>query len=257
MSAKKTTSSSVEVVAKPTTLKTAKAKKKEPLAIPKMGIKSFQVEIVSSGEPITVHAWSKKAVQEMLDKQLGKPKAKKKDPKNPVMDFFQSLYWLEGFPGGKGFDDLDPEDYDGANKAVEGHRFGFPTIAFKNAMVSACRNIEGVTMATARGAFHVVSDIFDPREGRSMVELMDFDGKQSLAPQIRQDMVRIGQGTADIRYRGMFSNWRARLDINYNSGVMTPEQIVNLLNIAGFAVGVGEHRPEKNGQWGMFQVTGA
>jgi hypothetical protein len=30
---------------------------------------------------------------------------------------------------------------------------------------------------------------------------------------------------------------------------------MNLLNTAGFAVGVGEWRPEKDGQYGMFRVA--
>lgn len=230
-----------------------KTKKQDGVAIPEMRIKKFQVDIEGTGEPIVVHAWSQKAIQEMLDKQLGKPKAGKKEPKNPVMDFADSLYWLDDRPDEK-LKALDPEDYEGANKVAKGHRFGFPTIAFKKAMVSACRNIEGIPMTLARGAFHVVSDVIDPREGLSMVELMNNKGPAH--PEIRRDMVRIGQGTADIRYRGEFRNWHARLTIEYNSGVMSPDQIINLLNIAGFAVGVGENRPEKDGSWGTFRVVG-
>ena len=33
------------------------------------------------------------------------------------------------------------------------------------------------------------------------------------------------------------------------------EQIVNLFNVAGFGIGVGEARPQKNGSWGMFHVA--
>lgn len=62
-------------------------------------------------------------------------------------------------------------------------------------------------------------------------------------------------GTADLRYRPEFSEWHAKLLVRYNANVLSESQILNLLNVAGFAVGVGEWRPEKDGQYGMFHVA--
>ena len=45
------------------------------------------------------------------------------------------------------------------------------------------------------------------------------------------------------------------LDITYNASAITPAQVVNLLNIGGFGVGVGEWRPEKDGGFGRFHVA--
>ena len=73
-------------------------------------------------------------------------------------------------------------------------------------------------------------------------------------PEIREDMVRIGMGTADIRYRGEFKKWSANIDVRYNANAMSIEQIINLFNIGGFACGVGEWRPAKDGSYGMFHV---
>ena len=74
-------------------------------------------------------------------------------------------------------------------------------------------------------------------------------------PQMREDMVRVGMGTADIRYRGEFSNWYADIVVKYNrNGQYTPEQIVNIINAGGSVCGVGEWRPEKDGQYGMYHV---
>lgn len=120
--------------------------------------------------------------------------------------------------------------------------YGFPCVAFKAAAVGACRFSEGIKMTEARGAFHVVG------------ELAKIDGD----PSMREDMVRVGMGSADIRHRGEFKKWRVTLLISYNASAMSPEQIINLLNIAGFGVGVGEWRPEKDGSYGRFHVaTGA
>lgn len=94
-------------------------------------------------------------------------------------------------------------------------------------------------MTAARGAFHIQG------------ELVEIVGE----PKPREDMVRVGMGTADIRYRAEFSPWKVRLSLSYNAGALSPEQIVNLFNIAGFGVGVGEWRPEKDGSYGRFHVA--
>jgi hypothetical protein len=160
------------------------------------------------------HNWSQKAIQEMLSKQMGVATAGK-EPKNPDRDYHDSFY---PYPGGG---------------------YGFPAIAFKNAAVTACTSLgKAVTKVQARQAFHVVG------------ELVKLKGE----PRCRQDMVRVGMGTADIRYRGAFPQWETEVTVRYNARVLTDEQIVNLFNTAGFAVGVGEWRSEKDGQYGLFHV---
>ena len=75
------------------------------------------------------------------------------------------------------------------------------------------------------------------------------------APIMREDMVRIGMGSADLRYRGEFRNWYIDCTIEYNAnGAMSLEQIINCINAGGYTVGIGEWRPEKDGNFGMFHV---
>ena len=62
-------------------------------------------------------------------------------------------------------------------------------------------------------------------------------------------------GTTDIRIRGEFPEWSTELTVRYNASTLQPEQIINLFNVAGFAIGVGEHRPQKDGSNGMFHVA--
>lgn len=137
-----------------------------------------------------------------------------REAKSPERDYEDSLY---KFPGGG---------------------FGFPAIAFKSAAVDACSHVSGVTKVEARGAFHI--------DG----ELVKIDGE----PSPREDMVRIGMGTADIRFRGEFKTWRATFAVRYNANVLSAEQIVNLFNAAGFAIGIGEWRPQRDGSYGLFHV---
>lgn len=138
-----------------------------------------------------------------------------KEAKDPERDYRESLY----------------EHPDGG--------YGFPAVAFKSAAVDACSHVADITKVEARGAFHIIG------------ELVKIEGK----PSPREDMVRVGMGTADIRYRGEFRDWRAKLTVRYNANVLSLEQIVNLFNTAGFAIGVGEWRPQKDGSFGMFRVA--
>lgn len=133
----------------------------------------------------------------------------------------------------------DPEqDYQESLYPLPDGGYGFPAVAFKAAAVRA-GTYGDLTMTFLRGAFHVAG------------ELVKIDG----TPQPREDMVRLNGKTADIRYRGEFSEWSAAVPVELNTSVLSIEQLVNLFTIAGFAVGVGEWRPEKNGQYGRFAVN--
>ena len=166
------------------------------------------------------HNFSNKSRKEMLDKQQKKG-GKVREVRDPEREFLDSLYVI------------DPA-------LPIADRYGFPSAAFKNAAVSACRNLHGIPMTLARGAFHVMRDLTPIAYERLVC---------------REDVVRVGMGAADLRYRGEFQGWSAVLKIRINLGVMSYEQLLNLLEAAGFAVGVGDWRTEKDGQFGQFEVV--
>ena len=205
-------------------------KKDTAIELPPLNIQLMEVTIVGD-TPLIVHAWSKKALTEMLDKQLKKAKGAR-EAKDPVQDFKDSLYVLP----------------DGG--------FGFPSVAFKNAAVTACTSVAGITKIAARQAFQVVGEdvdvdgVFEGSKARH--NLARIKGSD---PVMREDTVRVGMGTADIRYRGEFAGWHSKILVRYNGNVLSESQILNILNTAGFAVGIGEWRPEKNGQYGLFHVA--
>jgi hypothetical protein len=133
----------------------------------------------------------------------------------------------------------DPEaDYEACFYRTKTGVPGFPAIGVKSAMISACRFAD-MKMTIARGAFHIDT------------EMLEVIGE----PRPREDMVRVGMGTADIRYRPEFPTWRIPATLRFNADVISAEQLANLLNVAGFGVGIGEWRPEKNGQYGRFHVA--
>ena len=170
--------------------------------------------------PLVVHKFSEKAKKIMADKQQGRG-VQKKAAKDAKADFEAAMYRL---PKG-------------------GH--GFKAVAFKASAISSCRFTEGISMKIAKGAFHIIGDILR----------LDFDKVV-----MREDAVRLATGVCDLRYRPEYQGWSVVLPIKFNANVITPEQIVNLFQLAGFHVGVGEMRPmprqsESSGSFGMFEVA--
>lgn len=210
----------------------------EVIEIRPIEIKKVTIRIVGD-TPLIMHAWSEKAKRMMLEAQMGVAKGKKKDAKNPVDDFIRSMYWLTPMP-----EDGTMESFEEA--IANGARFGFPVTAFKQAAISAAYRMGWAKdKMSMRGAFFIDSD------ENGMIEI------QSDTPEMREDMVKVGMGTADIRYRGEFKNWHADLTISYNAnGQYSLENIVNIINAGGYVCGVGEWRPERDGQNGMFHVAG-
>ena len=210
----------------------------EVIEIRPIEIKKVTIRIVGD-TPLIMHAWSEKAKRMMLEAQMGVAKGKKKEAKNPVDDFIRSMYWLTPMP-----EDGTMESFEEA--IANGARFGFPVTAFKQAAISAAYRMGWAKdKMSMRGAFFI--DSYE----NGMIEI------HSDTPEMREDMVKVGMGTADIRYRGEFKNWYADLTISYNAnGQYSLENIVNIINAGGYVCGVGEWRPERDGQNGMFHVAG-
>jgi hypothetical protein len=184
------------------------------IVLPAPDIQVLKVEVEGTSSLIC-HRFSTKSLKEIEDKQQHKP-TKGKAARNPEQEFKDALYPLSGKNGS----------------------YGFPTSAFKKAMVAAAYRVLDVKMTIMRAAFFVVGD------------LVELTGR---APTMRTDFVRV-KGNAHVRYRGDFEDWGAMLTIQYNARVISAAQILNLLANAGFSIGVGDWRPEKDGTHGMFRI---
>jgi hypothetical protein len=172
------------------------------------------MEITVIGDTSLITNQWSEAAKEQIKGKQAKAAMGPREARNPKAEYEASLYKM---PDGS---------------------FGFPAIAFKKAAVSACRYIDGLPMTKARGAFFV------------MGEMVQIKGQ----PNLREDMVRLQTGVSSIAYRADFARWSCKLTIRFNAGFITPEQIMNLFEVAGFHVGIGQWRPECDGTHGMFHV---
>ncbi len=192
----------------------------EPIIqIDRIAAETIRVPIVGTA-PLIVHRFSEKAKRQMLDNMQGRKTPK--EPKDPQAEYEACFYRLSG------------------------GRSGFPVIAFKAATVGAARFYgKSVSMVGLR------QQIFFRGE-------LGVDG-QMLAiltgePKLREDVTRVGNGGADLRYRPEYRDWSTSLDITYVSSMLTRASVLSLIDAGGMGVGVGEWRPEKRGDFGTYMV---
>lgn len=198
--------------------------------------RTFQVTIRGTS-PLIVSKFSEKAKRQIEEKQQKKAKTAR-EKRDPKAEYKAACYMMPGSPE--------------ALKA--GAKYAIPAQGIKNACVSACKFIEGMPMTRARGAFF----IFDLDGTGSWLQIQNpKKSKKVYHPVMREDTVRLASPSRplDLRYRPEFTEWQVTFLVEYNASFIVPEQIVNLLNVAGFAVGLHEWRPEKNGMFGMFEVV--
>jgi hypothetical protein len=199
---------------------------------------TFTIEGVT---PLICNRWSEKAKMQMLKPQITKDKIKTKERlvKRPHEDGINSLYWITGKPIIT--DEMTDEDcaaafYEAVNN---GATFGFPAVAVKKAIVAAAyRNGLSKDKVSLYGYFAI---------GNELVEIVGH-------PEIREDTVTVGNGAADIHFRGEFKQWESTFSVTYNANILTLEKFANMLELGGFSCGIGEWRIEKSGIYGQFRI---
>lgn len=198
--------------------------------------------------PLIVHNWDEKAKRKLLDTYMGTEEIMdEKEPKDPMAEFIGSLYWLEGRP-------TKEEIKADAEKAFataikNGARFGFPISSIKKAANTAAYHQKWVPNRSALRATY-----FLRCDDAMLAEIKTLDGRPAV-PEMREDMVKIGQGSPDIRYRGWFPEWRMDFDFEYNEGgQFSPSELLTCIQAGGILTGIGEWRPERDGNFGTFRV---
>ena len=133
---------------------------------------------IKGTSPIIFHKWSDKAKRMILEKQMKKSVAKK-EARNPAEELESSLY---------------------RNSKGE---VAFPANCIKMSMVGACRSLDS-PMTVVRAAVFVRGD----EQGLIPVKYTKLTE--------REDMVRIGMGSADLRYRMQAEDWSMTFAIDFN-----------------------------------------
>lgn len=135
------------------------------------------------------------------------------------------------------------EEYEASLYTIRKGVYGIPAAGIKKCAVTAA-TLSNVPSTVAMKAFHVLDDACG---------LVEIKGK----PVMDERMVRVGpfgNKKPATRRRGRFDKWECTFRVRYREDLITPLQLANLYESAGFSVGLCEYRPEKSGNQGMFCV---
>lgn len=178
------------------------------------------------GSPLVIHAFAEKAKQEIRDKQQKKAK-KAKEERKPEEEFLAARY------------------VDAAGRECA------PVTAVKKCLISAATAFDDLTKVALRQAIFV-APAADPSS--MFVPIEKADGSPAVG-RMREDAVTIGINTRGLSYRPEYPEWYLRLIVEYNPRLISKEQLLALIDQAGWGVGICEGRPERSSAlgWGRFE----
>ena len=206
------------------------------IVISRIATETIRVPILGTS-PLITHKFSEKAKRAMLDAMQGRKSPK--EPKDPEREYQAAAYRL---------DRLEASDQAFMNAADGGGGYGIPAIAFKSATVSAARFFgKSVTMVGLRQTLFIAGE-FSKGEGMMLARIIG-------EPEMREDVVRVGNGGTDLRYRPCWQQWETSLDITYVKSMLTRDSVLSLVEAGGLGVGVGEWRPERRGEYGTYCIN--
>ena len=210
-----------------------------------------EVEITIRGlTPLMTNPFGNKARISLPDApEVEKPKIKTKahDPVIAYNTMMDSLYWLTEKPQAG----ADEEEAEAIWESVkDSAAFGFPVTGIKQSIITgAYRAGLDVKMTELRASFWL--------RGGTEKGTQDLAEIVSAPPVLRVDIGRNSGMTRSAKHciRPEFAEWEIPLILKYiENGRYTLDQLMNLVNYGGFASGIGEWRPEKDGQHGMYEL---
>jgi hypothetical protein len=199
---------------------TAKANQAVTITAPDMRVIELSIE---GSSPLVINKFSAKAKEMMMATQMAGSTAKSK--KNREAKDFEDLF--------HGARHISQEGWDGIHAA-----------SFRNAAISACR-AAGFVMTKAKLAIFVEPDGFDADDLTPLVRITKGEPQMVVSP------CRNASGVIDLRPRPTYMPWGANLRIRYDAGILTAEDVANLIHRVGMQVGIGEGRPDSKQSAGI------
>lgn len=134
--------------------------------------------------------------------------------------------------------------FNGARHVSDEGWDGIHAASFRNAAISACR-AAGFVMTKAKLAIFVEADGFDADDKTPLVRLTKGEPEMVISP------CRNASGVIDLRPRPTYYPWAATVRIRFDAGMLTEEDVVNLMARVGLQVGIGEGRPDSKQSAGL------
>jgi hypothetical protein len=190
------------------------------ISLREINLQTVELQILGTSALIQ-HCWSAKGLREMRMTKSERALHKKQNPpksRNPE------------------------EEAEAATHRMSDGSYAVPVTAIKASIISAAHKDLGIEKTAVKKSLFLIAD-----EG-------DLIRMTCSEPTVREDIVRIGMGSTDLRYRPQFDDWSVKITAQVDADILSADILANLVKRAGFGVGIGEWRPEKGGDFGRFEI---
>jgi hypothetical protein len=197
------------------------AKNGRQITLPAYQTQALAVRLAGTA-PLITNRFGPARLQRIADEQSGAAKTLP-GAREPEAEFREALHAIDADAG----------------------RYGVPAAALKRALVRA-GSLVGEPMTRTRCLVHVRGS------------LLEITGA---APVMRTDTVKLHGRSGSvwsIAYRPEFWPWEIEALLPFSPELgLTEERLLNMVRVAGIAVGIGAWRPECNGSHGTFAIAAA
>jgi len=186
------------------------------IEVPKLNLGALKVQI-KGNTPLLIDRFPENTRKQILDKQTGKTQGKKQ------------------------IRNIDIE-YENAIHRLPNRKIGFPAQGFKSAMIESTS--------------FVGSKDFSKKLLKG-IQIMNSEGNDLIPVKYKKisKLTHYPKG-GNTKISPMLEDWECELVIQYDQNNISPQDLVNLLNYAGFYYGIGMWSPRAKcgGKYGMYEV---
>lgn len=206
-------------------------KKEEVITMRPIEVKRAIIEIEGDTD-LVLNKMNDVTVRQLTD--IRKDKAKNLEKPNKWEQIITAIHWYNGTPT-----DFSEE---GLENALQSDN-------------APCITTFGLKKSFGDAVVRNLIDTYSTKFNASVNVL----GKGNLVPvkfaeySLDEKLMSPKKGSPVLTYLNRFSGWRATLEIGYIDNVYSIEQIVNIINLAGFGLGIGSGR---SSGYGRYHVKG-
>lgn len=209
------------------------AKKNENvIELKPLGIKNMEVTIVGDGD-LVLNKMNDVTARDLIDKR--KDKAKTLEKPNEWEMIITSIHWMDG----------KPTDYseEGLKNALKDNAPAISAFGIKKSLGDAVvRNEIDKYKTKFEANVNIVS-----KGGLVPVRFAEhYVDEKLMSPK---------KGAPVLVRLNRFSGWSATFNVSYMENVYSAEQIINIINLAGFGLGIGSGRTSGYGRYHVSQVV--
>ena len=196
-----------------------------------LGVKTMQVTIVGDGD-LVLNKMNDVTAKQLTDQR--KDKAKKLEKPNEWEMIITSMHWRDGKPT-----DFSEQ---GLKDALENNAPCISSFALKKSLGDAVvRNEIDKYKTKFDAGVNIIGD-------KQPIEFTQhFVDEKLMSPK---------KGSPVLVHLNRFTGWRCTFTISFMENVYSAEQIINIINLAGFGLGIGSGRSSGYGRYHVESIVG-